>query len=172
MDRTSICQRSSDTAAARCRFRSRPRRLSADPIHEAQISIFPLFFPRPFGSVQFEALSTKPRYIRREPGTERQAGRVMGEHISQWSVKARFYTTYLAESFKKSWMGDVETSLLPSTSPFRPHKVLDMDRREFTKLSVFALASTCLPSYAQSAGFSQKPVGYAAIGLGTISDIF
>ncbi len=47
-----------------------------------------------------------------------------------------------------------------------------MDRREFTKLSVFALASTCLPSYAQSASFSQKPVGYAAIGLGTISDIF
>jgi predicted dehydrogenase len=61
---------------------------------------------------------------------------------------------------------------LRSTSPFRPHKVLRMDRREFTKLSAFALAWTCLPSYAQIAGVSKKPVGYAVIGLGTISDIF
>jgi predicted dehydrogenase len=47
-----------------------------------------------------------------------------------------------------------------------------MERRDFTKLSAFAFAWTCLPSYAQNAGASQKPVGYAAIGLGTISDIF
>jgi predicted dehydrogenase len=47
-----------------------------------------------------------------------------------------------------------------------------MDRRKFTKLSALALAWTRLPSYAQSAITSQKPVGYAAIGLGTISDIF
>jgi predicted dehydrogenase len=46
-----------------------------------------------------------------------------------------------------------------------------MNRREFTKLSAFALASSRLPSFAQS-NSSQKPVGYAAIGLGTISDIF
>jgi predicted dehydrogenase len=47
-----------------------------------------------------------------------------------------------------------------------------MDRREFSKLSTLALAWTYLPSFAQSAGASQKPVGYAAIGLGTISEIF
>jgi predicted dehydrogenase len=46
-----------------------------------------------------------------------------------------------------------------------------MDRRDFTKLSAFALAWAHLPAYAQL-GASQKPVGYAAIGLGTISDIF
>jgi predicted dehydrogenase len=46
-----------------------------------------------------------------------------------------------------------------------------MNRREFTKLSAFALAWKSLPSLAQTAA-SQKPVGYAAIGLGTISDIF
>jgi predicted dehydrogenase len=44
-----------------------------------------------------------------------------------------------------------------------------MDRRNFTKLSSLALAATQLPARAQS---STKPVGYAAIGLGTISDIF
>src|ERR1700733_14929168 len=47
-----------------------------------------------------------------------------------------------------------------------------MERRNFTKLSALALAWTCLPSYAQNTGASRKPVGYAAIGLGTISDIF
>jgi predicted dehydrogenase len=41
-----------------------------------------------------------------------------------------------------------------------------MNRRDFTKLSALTLASTQLP--AQTA----KPIGYAAIGLGTISDIF
>ena len=47
-----------------------------------------------------------------------------------------------------------------------------MERRNFTKLSALALAWTCVPSYAQNIGASRKPVGYAAIGLGTISDIF
>src|SRR5580700_800966 len=47
-----------------------------------------------------------------------------------------------------------------------------MERRNFAKLSALALAWTCMPSYAQNIGASGKPVGYAAIGLGTISDIF
>lgn len=47
-----------------------------------------------------------------------------------------------------------------------------MDRREFAKLSAFALAWTGLPSYAQIPALSHNPVGYAAIGLGSISDIF
>lgn len=47
-----------------------------------------------------------------------------------------------------------------------------MQRRDFAKLSALALASAYLPSYAQISGASGKPVGYAAIGLGTISDIF
>lgn len=47
-----------------------------------------------------------------------------------------------------------------------------MNRRDFTRLSTFALAWSCLPARAQTASSSQKPVGYAAIGLGTISDIF
>jgi predicted dehydrogenase len=46
-----------------------------------------------------------------------------------------------------------------------------MNRREFTKLSALALASPYLPAFAQISG-SQKPVGFAAIGLGRISDIF
>src|ERR1700685_2762062 len=45
-----------------------------------------------------------------------------------------------------------------------------MNRREFIKLSALALAWKRLP-FAQALA-SQKPVGYAAIGLGTISDIF
>jgi len=47
-----------------------------------------------------------------------------------------------------------------------------MERRDFTKLSALAAAWTCLPSFAQDTRASQKPVGYAAIGLGTISSIF
>jgi len=47
-----------------------------------------------------------------------------------------------------------------------------MDRREFTKLSALALAFHSLPMGAQTAGTASKPVGYAAVGLGTISDIF
>src|SRR5690349_1487972 len=45
-----------------------------------------------------------------------------------------------------------------------------MDRREFTKLSALALAGRSLPLHAYAA--ANKPVGYAAVGLGTISDIF
>ena len=47
-----------------------------------------------------------------------------------------------------------------------------MHRRRFTKLSTLALAGICLPIRAQSVGSSQKPVGYAAVGLGTICEIF
>jgi predicted dehydrogenase len=46
-----------------------------------------------------------------------------------------------------------------------------MDRRNFAKLSAFALASSFIPSSAQNA-VPVKPVGYAAIGLGRICDIF
>jgi predicted dehydrogenase len=46
-----------------------------------------------------------------------------------------------------------------------------MDRRNFTRLSALALAATQVPSFAQSPA-GEKPVGFAAIGLGTISDIF
>jgi predicted dehydrogenase len=45
-----------------------------------------------------------------------------------------------------------------------------MNRRDFTQLSAAALAATHLPLQAQPSG--TKPVGYAAVGLGTISDIF
>jgi hypothetical protein len=48
------------------------------------------------------------------------------------------------------------------------HRLDCMDRRAFTKLSAFTLAATRLPALAESS----KPVGYAAIGLGSISDIF
>jgi predicted dehydrogenase len=47
-----------------------------------------------------------------------------------------------------------------------------MDRREFTQLSALTLAWAMLPSCARAAEASQKPVGYAPIGLGTISDVF
>ena len=47
-----------------------------------------------------------------------------------------------------------------------------MDRRQFTRLSALALAATQLRSYAQTPGASQKPFGFAPIGLGTISEIF
>lgn len=47
-----------------------------------------------------------------------------------------------------------------------------MNRREFTKLSALALTWTHLPSLAQVSDTPPKPVGFAAIGLGTISDIF
>jgi predicted dehydrogenase len=49
--------------------------------------------------------------------------------------------------------------------------MVKMDRRSFTRLSTLALAATRLPSFAQPPA-AVKPVGYAAIGLGTISDIF
>jgi len=47
-----------------------------------------------------------------------------------------------------------------------------MDRRGFARLSAFALAATRVPSFAQAASTAVKPVGYAAVGLGNISDIF
>ena len=47
-----------------------------------------------------------------------------------------------------------------------------MDRRSFTRISALSLAATHLPLFAQATPASQKPVGFAAIGLGTISDIF
>ena len=46
-----------------------------------------------------------------------------------------------------------------------------LTRRNFTRLSALTLAATRLPSFAQSAA-ADKPIGYAAVGLGTISDIF
>lgn len=45
-----------------------------------------------------------------------------------------------------------------------------IDRRKFASLSAMALAATQLPAKAQAA--PAKPVGYAAIGLGNISEIF
>ncbi len=47
-----------------------------------------------------------------------------------------------------------------------------MDRRKFNQLAALTLAWNCLPVRAQNTGALQKPVGYAAVGLGTISDIF
>jgi predicted dehydrogenase len=51
-----------------------------------------------------------------------------------------------------------------------------MDRREFTRLSGLALAGMRVPAWAQASGVqtaaAERPVGFAAIGLGTISDIF
>jgi predicted dehydrogenase len=46
-----------------------------------------------------------------------------------------------------------------------------MNRRDFTSLSALTLAATRLPASAQNVP-ADKPVGFAAIGLGTISDIF
>lgn len=43
-----------------------------------------------------------------------------------------------------------------------------MDRRDFTKLSVMAAAASALPLHAEE----QKPVRFAPVGLGVISDIF
>jgi len=47
-----------------------------------------------------------------------------------------------------------------------------IDRRSFARLSAFALAAMRLPLLAEAPAAGQAPVGYAAIGLGTISDIF
>ncbi len=47
-----------------------------------------------------------------------------------------------------------------------------IDRRNFAKLSALALAASRIPSFAQTTASTQKPVGFAAIGLGTISEIF
>ncbi|MGD0798999.1 MAG: Gfo/Idh/MocA family oxidoreductase [Acidobacteriaceae bacterium] len=51
--------------------------------------------------------------------------------------------------------------------------MLRIDRRAFNKLSALALAGSRIPSFAQApTAATQQPVGYAAIGLGAISDIF
>lgn len=54
-----------------------------------------------------------------------------------------------------------------------------MDRRDFTRLSALALTGMGLPSFGSAAemplqggGGAGEPVGYALVGLGTISDIF
>ena len=49
-----------------------------------------------------------------------------------------------------------------------------MDRRLFTKLSALSLAATRLPAQQSPSGAPtlSKPVGYATVGLGAISDIF
>jgi len=54
-----------------------------------------------------------------------------------------------------------------------------MDRRDFARLSALALAATRLPAFAQGPSTSPtgaatlaKPLGFAAVGLGIISDIF
>ena len=44
-----------------------------------------------------------------------------------------------------------------------------MNRREFSKLSAMTLAATQMRAEAQD---NAKPIGFAAVGLGTISDIF
>lgn len=44
-----------------------------------------------------------------------------------------------------------------------------MNRREFTKFSAIALAGRYLPKNLDTS--ANKPVGYAPVGLGTISDI-
>ena len=46
-----------------------------------------------------------------------------------------------------------------------------MNRRQFTKTSALALTATRLPSIAR-AQTREKPIGFAAVGLGSISDIF
>jgi predicted dehydrogenase len=46
-----------------------------------------------------------------------------------------------------------------------------MNRREFTKVAALALAWSC-PPLRTRAGATQRAVGYAAVGLGAISDIF
>jgi predicted dehydrogenase len=49
---------------------------------------------------------------------------------------------------------------------------MKIDRRDFAKLSALTMAWGSLPSFAQNTGSSQKPLGYAAVGLGRICDIF
>lgn len=47
-----------------------------------------------------------------------------------------------------------------------------MHRRDFTKLSAFAAAATTLPTWAQTTPSPSNKLRFAAVGLGTISDIF
>ena len=46
-----------------------------------------------------------------------------------------------------------------------------MNRRDFATLSALSLAASRMPGFGQTPA-AQKPVGFAAIGLGSISDIF
>ena len=46
-----------------------------------------------------------------------------------------------------------------------------MNRRQFSKTSALALAATRLTSFGQAPP-SEKPIGFAAVGLGSISDMF
>src|ERR1039458_2250065 len=50
--------------------------------------------------------------------------------------------------------------------------MIPINRRSSPRLSALALAATQMPSFAQTPASTEKPVGFAAIGLGTISDIF
>jgi len=48
----------------------------------------------------------------------------------------------------------------------------EISRRKFVGLSASVLAASRVPSFAQAAAADQRPVGFAAVGLGTISGIF
>ena len=48
---------------------------------------------------------------------------------------------------------------------------MKINRRDFSRLSAMALAASQLPASAQTAP-AARPLGFAAVGLGTISDIF
>jgi predicted dehydrogenase len=47
-----------------------------------------------------------------------------------------------------------------------------MDRRTFTRLSALSLAYTKIAAHAQTGSAAPKPVGFAVVGLGSISSIF
>ena len=47
-----------------------------------------------------------------------------------------------------------------------------LSRREFCGMTGAALAGAAMPAWAQGASSGERPVGFAAIGLGTISEIF
>ncbi len=47
-----------------------------------------------------------------------------------------------------------------------------MNRRDFSRMSAMTLAAGRLSAVAQNPASAQKPVGFAPVGLGTISDIF
>jgi predicted dehydrogenase len=51
-------------------------------------------------------------------------------------------------------------------------RVDGMNRRDFSRMSALAVAASQLPALAQSPPAASKPVGFAPVGLGTISDIF
>ena len=49
---------------------------------------------------------------------------------------------------------------------------MKINRRDFSRLSAMALAASQLPAPAQTAATAVRPLGFAPVGLGTISDIF